>query len=201
MEGENAFTRGTHADLRFVASDGTGDVLLALAGNGGVSDVDKGLNYEPTFNPVAAGGYFWVVFVSERTYGNRLTTTNSKACDATFSNCRHKQLWVAAIDASPTPGKDPSHPAFWLPGQDLDDQNMRGYWSLDVCRKLGESCEAGFECCDGTCKADASGAKVCMKPPPGACASVGDKCTVSSDCCSAVGVECIGGVCGQKRPS
>ncbi len=29
-------------------------------------------SYEPTFAPVASGGYFWLVFHSRRTYGNRL---------------------------------------------------------------------------------------------------------------------------------
>src|SRR5262249_42638827 len=51
--------------------------------------------YEPTFMPVAGGGYFWLVVVSERTYGNTLT-------DLDPAN-RHKQLWVTAIDANPMP--------------------------------------------------------------------------------------------------
>ena len=31
---------------------------------------DARLNYEPTVNPVASGGYVWVVFTSRRMYGN-----------------------------------------------------------------------------------------------------------------------------------
>ena len=41
--------------------------------NGG-TDADHGddvdLNYEPTVNPVATGGYAWVVFTSRRMYGS-----------------------------------------------------------------------------------------------------------------------------------
>ena len=117
--------------------------------------------------------------------------------------CRTKQLWVTAIDADPKPGVDPSHAAFWLPGQDTNDQNMRGYWALDPCKGLGEGCEAGFECCEGACKSeDGKSPKVCVKPPPGTCKNVGDKCEATTDCCdAAAGVECVGGVCGKKLPS
>ncbi len=159
QDGTMARTRGTRASLHMIKPDGTGDVLLAQAVNGGVAPEDKDLAYEPTFNPVITGGYFWLVFVSERQYGNRLNKTLSAdqaTCEASggwaSTPCRHKQLWVAAIDAAPKPGADPSHPAFWLPGQDLADQNMRGYWALDPCKKEGEGCEAGFECCDGACR-------------------------------------------------
>ncbi|MGH7295336.1 MAG: hypothetical protein ACRELB_10400, partial [Polyangiaceae bacterium] len=34
---------------------------------------DLHFNYEPTFAPVAAGGYFWLVFHSRRTYGTKIT--------------------------------------------------------------------------------------------------------------------------------
>lgn len=213
-EGPMARTRGTRANIHLVKPDGTGDVVLANATNGGVAAGtsgagDENLAYEPTFNPVLAGGYFWLVFVSERQFGNRLNKTLQS--DATTCGkpswaatpCRHKQLWVTAIDASPKPGVDPSHPAFWLPGQDLADQNMRGYWALDACKKLGEGCDAGFECCDGACKSpDGKAPKVCDKPPPDKCKEIGDTCVETKDCCNAAfGVECIGGVCGKKLPA
>ena len=75
------------------------------------------------------------MFVSERTYGNTLTDTNPLS--------RSKQLWVTAIDANPAAGVDSSHPAFWLPGQELNNPNMRGEWALNPCRQLGEGCEGG----------------------------------------------------------
>lgn len=201
-------TRPGKGDLHMMKLDGSGDVTLANACAAGIADVDKSLNFEPTFGPVLSGGYFWMVFVSSRQYGNRINKTfdafrDKCGDDWTKSPCRTKQLWVTAIDADPKPGVDPSHPAFWLPGQDVNDQNMRGYWALDPCKGLGEGCEAGFECCEGACKSeDGKSAKVCVKPPPGTCKSVGDKCEATSDCCEAsVGVECIGGVCGKKLPS
>jgi hypothetical protein len=203
MSATNSKVRGAHGDLKLINMDGSSDVVLDGAGNGGVADVDKSLSFEPTFNPVVAGGYFWLVFVSERSFGNRWTETNDASCASDFSNCRHKQLWVAAIDASPSVGVDPSHPAFWLPGQDLDDQNMRGYWALDPCKLAGDGCSAGFECCDGSCKETTPGGpKVCEKAPPGTCADVGDVCKTTADCCgAAAGIECVGGVCGKKSPS
>lgn len=81
---------------------------------------DHGYNYEPTFAPLASGGYNWVVFTSRRTYGNRLTAGKDGV----------KQLWVFAIDQNPQPGVEPSHAAFWLPGQDLATLNMRAFWAL-----------------------------------------------------------------------
>jgi hypothetical protein len=207
-EERTASTRPAYGDLHLINADGTGDIVLGSANNAGVADVDKSLAFEPNFNPVFSGGYFWIVFVSSRQYGNRINKTYDAFRDTCgtpsweATPCRNKQLWVTAIDADPKPGVDPSHPAFWLPGQDLNDQNMRGYWALDPCKKLGEGCEAGFECCEGTCKSEGSGPKVCVKPPPGTCRSIGDKCDKTSDCCdAALGVECIGGVCGKKLPS
>jgi len=193
------------ADLRLIRADGTGDIALDKACKAGVATSDLSLNFQPTFNPVVGGGYFWIVFVSMRPYGNRLTNNvdyDYTHCNDTsggkvaFSDCRSKQLWVAAIDADPKPGVDPSHPAFWLPGQDVTDQNMDGFWALDACKKLGEGCDAGFECCDGACKPDGTGAKVCVKPPPGTCAAATDKCVTSADCCD-LSLSCIAGVCDK----
>ena len=102
---------------------------------------DLHLNFEPSLAPVASGGYFWVVFHSRRTYGNILTGDRTT----------EKQLWVAAIDQSPKPGTDPSHAAFWLPGQDTTTLNLRGFWSLPPCKNDGSSCATGTDCCGGYC--------------------------------------------------
>lgn len=96
--------------------NGNGDAYPFVAG-----DRDRNWNYEPTFAPRASGGYTWVVFTSRRTYGNRLVGSKDEV----------KQLWMMAIDENPQPGVDPSHPAFWMPGQDLGTLNMRGFWALD----------------------------------------------------------------------
>jgi adhesin HecA-like repeat protein len=194
---------GNAADLYMasVAQPSTETALAALNGAAypfAAGSRDQHLNFEPTFAPVAAGGYFWVVFHSRRTYGNELT-------GAAFvqEGQGTKQLWVAAIDQNPTPGQDPSHPAFWLPGQDLTTLNMRGYWALDPCKGDGQGCQSGTECCGGYCKlpqsADAGG-PVCASQSAG-CANNGDHCTQTSDCCgAATGVTCINSVCSEPPP-
>jgi hypothetical protein len=151
---------------------------------------DLHYNYEPTFAPVAAGGYFWVVFTTRRTYGNILTGDVSVT----------KQLWVAAIDQNPTPGKDPSHPAFLLPGQ-AQTLNLRGFWAADPCKGAGQGCASGTECCGGYCDSSGDGgAPVCTAVAP-ACAADGDKCTTTADCCgAAAGTTCINKVCSEPPP-
>ena len=190
-----AFTRATQARTRGAAGelwmtnvDGSVQLLLEAAnGVGAVPPAQQHMSYEPTFSPVSAGGYFWIVFVSERTYGNVLV---DEAVDT-----RRKQLWVTAVDAIPTPGVDPSHPAFWLPGQELDNHNMRGNWALSPCKGLGAACEAGFECCEGFCIWDEeAGGNVCGEPQ--SCAQIEDACETDADCCDELAV-CIGGFCSE----
>ena len=179
-----ARSRGGHSEIWLTSVDGS--TMMPLDNTNGVNVITQtDANYEPTFMPVAVGGYFWLVIVSERTYGNTLTDADP--------NTRHKQLWVTAIDAMPKPGKDPSHPAFWLPGQDIGNQNMRGEWALDPCKTLGQSCQAGYECCDGFCRSGDGGAPVCVMKPSG-CVSNGDACMVAADCCAA-NAQCVGGFC------
>jgi hypothetical protein len=185
-------SRGAESELWLTSSDGTTQISLDAANLGTGLYTQTNASYEPTFMPVAVGGYFWLVFVSERVYGNTLTSIVEGDSSAPG---RHKQLWVTAIDAQPVAGKDPSHPAFWLPGQNTADQNMRGEWALDPCKALGQSCTAGFECCQGFCAAGDGGAPVCSTPTAG-CAATGNACTKSSDCCSA-SATCVGGFCND----
>ncbi len=144
-------------------------------GLGAITPEQQQTNFEPTFMPVSVGGYFWLVIGSERQYGNILTDTNP--------NSRRKQLWVTAIDANPVPGQDPSHPSFWLPGQELDNQNMRGEWALSPCKGLGESCQAGFDCCDGFCYDPLEGDDLQCQEIPMGCSQLGEACDDASDCC------------------
>ena len=153
---------------------------------------DLSYNYEPSFAPVAAGGYFWVVFTSRRTYGNTLTGASTVV----------KQLWVAAIDQNPKPGVDPSHAAFHLQGQDETNLAMRGFMSLPPCAKDGQGCASGTDCCGGYCSGAGAdgGAPTCTSKPPG-CSMNGDKCTTTGDCCNAAaGVTCIAHVCSEPTP-
>jgi hypothetical protein len=161
---------------------------------------DQHRSYEPAFAPVASGGYFWLVFHSRRTYGNRLV-------DVPYVNGTEgsgtKQLWVAAINVAGLNATttDPSHPPFWLPGQDPATRNMRGYWALDPCHSDGESCATGTDCCNGFCDAtNDAGAPICGKTKPG-CSQAGDKCDVAADCCNAAsGVTCINHACSEPAP-
>jgi hypothetical protein len=165
---------------------------------------DLSWNYEPSFAPVAAGGYFWVVFTSRRTYGNVLTGGSTTV----------KQLWVAAIDQNPTPGVDPSHPPFHLTGQVETNLAMRGFFSLPPCAGDGSSCASGTDCCGGYCAPGtstsseagapeggaATGGGVCRSTSAG-CSSNGDKCVATADCCGASqGVTCINKVCSEAPP-
>lgn len=182
----------TGQETRLAAINGDGFPFVAGAR-------DLNWNFEPTFAPVASGGYFWVVFTTRRTLGNKMTG------DAAST----KQLWVAAIDQSPQAGADPSHPAFHLPGQGGSDPgaqslNMRGFWSLEACRADGLECETGSQCCGGYCdksNAAQNGGKGQCKSAPPACAQSGDRCNIAADCCDvAQGVSCINHVCSQPAP-
>jgi hypothetical protein len=170
-----------------------GPLSLANASGASLDAKNQHIAYQPTVNPIAVGGYVWVVFVSPRDYGNRMASTSNP----TYEN--RKQLWVAAVDVNPQPGTDPSHPAFWLPGQDLTTINMSGYWALAACLQTGQSCDQGYECCTGFCHADDGGAPTCVLPPTG-CSQIGDKCTTDGDCCNTPAVTCIGGFCSQSAP-
>jgi len=163
---------------------------------------DTTLQYEPTVNPVASGGYAWVVFTSRRLYGNVATQdpflSDPRNYDATLS-VTTKKLWVAAIDLNAPAGTDPSHPAFYLPAQELYACNSRGYWVVDPCEPNGTSCLTGDQCCSGACVASEAGL-ACGALAQG-CSALSNKCSSSTDCCNtSSGVECIDGFCAQPSP-
>jgi hypothetical protein len=148
---------------------------------------DPGLSFAPTVLPEAVGGYFWVVFTSHRSYGNIAPSKDN--------GDQNGKLWVAAIDIGATPGTDPSHPAFFLDGQELVSDNLRGFWVLNPCQQNGTSCSSGDDCCSGFCVASAEGgALTCGAQPTTSCSPEGDKCTTASDCCSSTD-QCINGWC------
>lgn len=128
---------------------------------------DQHRSYEAAFAPVASGGYFWLVFHSCRTYGNRLVDVAYD--DDAFplgEGSGTKQLSVAALDVATATSvsTDPSHPPFWLLGQDSTTRNMRAYWALDPCHADGDTCSTGTDCCDATGDA---GAAVCGRTTRG----------------------------------
>lgn len=188
-----AFMRGNQsrsdgagaAELWVGRSDGTAQIRLDRAN--GVPDVSATphTSWGPSFHPVAAGGYFWLAFFSERPYGNTFSGTN-------------RQLWLAAVDGSPTAGKDPSHPAIYITGQDTNSTNERPQFTVNPCKPLGDSCENGYDCCDGYCRAGNDGGLTCQTKGNN-CADNGDQCSVDGDCCN--GLKCIGGFCAVTPPT
>jgi len=230
MYGTNTYTRANGslkptANLAVVhVASGTTAMLDSLngysAGASGLTpylpfgSAEENMDYEPTMLPVAVGGYFWVVFTSRREYGN--TINDADPWEGLFEGsvpAKRKKLWVAALDIDDpenpsTSAHDISHPAFYLPGQELAGGNSRGFWVLDPCKPTGNGCNGGDECCTGYCRqttedagapdagADAGEAFICV--PPQACANEYEKCTMTSDCCQASqGYQCIAGFCAQ----
>lgn len=208
--GEPACRYDNRADLYLAqTSDKAAEIpLTKLNGTGypfAAGSRDLSWNFEPTFAPVAAGGYFWVVFTTRRSYGNAYQGALAEPAQV-------KQLWVAAIDTTVTPGKDPSHAAFRLPGQALtfkdaaggvqNSLNMSGSWALEPCKTDGLTCSAGSDCCGGFCEKKEGEAIGSCKSAPPPCSAEGDKCTKDDDCCAkGDGARCVGGFCSQRPPS
>src|SRR6185312_15677299 len=162
-------------------TDASGAVNLPY----GERDAHK--NYIPTVSPVAAGGYFWVFFTSKRNYGNVFVA------DPPEIRAEGKKIWVTALDINAPPGSDPSHPAFFLPGQEIESGNIRAFAALEPCRENGASCNSGIDCCCGFCT---EGQCACGTE----CSKLDEKCTTAGDCCDKTQV-CIAGFCGFVNPS
>ena len=134
-------------------------------------------NFYPTVSPIPAGGYFWVFFDSYRHYGNQGL---------------ERQLWGTAVDVS-ADGKyvtDPSHPAFYVTGQELGTGNHRAFTALDPCAADGASCTTGVDCCGGFCTNGKCGA------PQPRCSNADETCSSGHMCCDST-LQCIGGICTQ----
>jgi hypothetical protein len=127
--------------------------------------------------------------------------SDPKDYDATMQ-ITDKKLWVAAFDLNAQEVNtvtDPSHPAFYLPAQEIHAGNSRGFWTPDPCHPDGTSCDTGDECCGGYCQ-NVNGQLVCssQKPP---CAAEFEKCDTNADCCGATqGIQCINHICTQGSP-
>jgi hypothetical protein len=168
---------------------------------------DYKLNYLPSVAPTEAGGKSWVVFTSRRMYGN-VAYQDPWDAEPGYScysgGIPSKKLWVAAVDSTWTPGTDPSHPAFYLPGQELAAGNSDGFWVNEQCTDLGESCETDDDCCSGTGSSPTTQCRVMSTAafPPlrqcvsrSVCASEGLSCAATSDCCSGLTCPSGGGLC------
>ncbi len=146
-------------------------------------DGSNNRDYWYSFSPFPENDYYWVVFFSRRKYGNKTSDGTS-------------QLWIAAMNKDLSQGVDPSHPAFWLNGQDTGTRNMKGQWVPDYCLTEGEKCQqdgAGKICCEGLeCKlegisdtADQQTTFTCQYPSP-PCVDKGNPCESGGSiaCCN-----------------
>jgi hypothetical protein len=167
---------------------------------------DKNKAYQPTALPFATGGYRWVIFTSQRAYGNQVNPYDYVNGKPTDPSCAAAQLWIAALDDAASGASDRSHPAFWLPNQlyaSLNNNhyvNERGYLVPSACAPTGSTaasvCAQNTDCCNSNCRIDLPAAS----PPTrhcqattGTCAQPGQSCSVNSDCCN--GATCSNGAC------
>jgi hypothetical protein len=185
---------GVSSDLYFVdVASGQRSMLARAMGFNTASDVtsdqtylpfgahDVHRNFNTTVSPVAAGGYFWVFFDSLRNYGNLGL---------------QRAIWGTAIDIQPdgTYTADPSHPAFYLAGQEFGSDNHRAFSARDLCRAEGQACATGIDCCSGFCSgAVPDGARSCTPPKQG-CADRDEHCATAADCCDTSNY-CINNFC------
>ncbi len=179
--------------------------MSCQADNASVGDItpdhsdDVDMNYEPTVSPLAEGGYAWVVFTSRRMYGSVATIppfcSDPSGVDL-IDNITPKKLWVSAMDLTGAPGADASHPAFYLPGQEILAGNSRGFWVLDPCLSDGATCMSGDQCCDGYCEPSDGGLICSNTPPTTMCSALGDKCATAGNCCDTTNL-CVNGFCTQ----
>lgn len=132
------------------------------------------INETPSFAPRAQGGFYWLVFTSNRPFGH---------------STAKRQLWVTAVDATPGASvTDPSHPAFWLPGQTLQQESLLGQWAPSACSGRGTSCGKASDCCAGlSCLDDGKGGAWCGADQ---CSTLGQPCQNATDCCAGAGWGC-----------
>jgi hypothetical protein len=135
-------------------------------------------------------------------YGDPWEAEPGYSCDSGI--IPSKKLWVAAIDTNFTPGTDPSHPAFYLPGQELAAGNSDGYWVSTPCVDVGATCSSNDDCCGGTGSSPTTSCQIMSTAtvPPlqqcqelGACANAMQECMTTDDCCTGLACPSGGGVC------
>ncbi len=211
-----------YADLRLVGTDASAPKALAQLNGYDASnastlpygDAEEGhLDYEPSVLPVPVGGYYWVLFTSRRAYGNTIAPNgtlprgNDKwgkpQGDEVESPSPRKKIWLAPIDLDYQTKLDPSHPAIYLPGQELESGNMRAFAALEPCRGDGGGCESAAECCTGFCRQtahdDTGPVLTCVPPPANTCSNEDEACGVAADCCDKLEL-CINKRCASPSP-
>ena len=165
------------AELFVVAADGQSAPIALARANHRVRDQDDVPDtgsIMPTWAPSTRADTFWLAFSSVRDYGEQRV------------GAERDQLWAAAIDPERiAQGQDPSYAAFWLPFQDLAENNHRAFWTLateDECPSAIEMCDGLDNDCDGVVD------EMCCSPAPEVC---GDE--VDNDCNGVADEQCTCG--------
>lgn len=241
-----AVNDGAKAELWLVTSNATAPKLVRLStangtnasgtyiptgANNHTATIEPVLNYEPTIAPQQIGGYFWVAFTSRRLYGN-VATVNPWWSDPRWAPIggqfgpTTKKIWVTALDANAVTeagaGTDPSHPPFYLPGQEILAGNAKAYWSIPACIQASSTtssatlCGSNLDCCGGNASPVTS---VCAldtpltNPPVRHCLPVSTStciadnsataCNIDAQCCNNVslGSICVNNTCQQPPPA
>jgi hypothetical protein len=126
-DSENAGAPGQ----RLMLTDPKGSWVIDLAGLNGPGDEDVTW---PHWAPTSGSDYYWVVFSSEHDYGHKLTAANTSPTCVSNGVKQCKQIWIAAMDKAKlkggSPPDDPSRPPVWMPGQDIDADNISPYWTV-----------------------------------------------------------------------
>ena len=155
------------------------------------------LNYAPTVNPIPAGGYTWIVFTSPRDYGNRMVSPSSppRWTRPTPTTSSSGSPPSTRTSARSTPATPPSGCPVRTPPRPTCSATGRWRPASPAPPTAGRvTCDAGFECCSGFCRNEGQGF-VCTESP-GGCSQLGEKCTMSSDCCGAgPSLGCVAGIC------
>jgi hypothetical protein len=217
---------GVSYDNTFHQVNGTTKFVYPYANPSGSPSTtvkENELNFYPNVSPQEAGGKYWVIFMTRRLYGNIATSSPwqaeaySDSCGSPnqygpFAFIETRKLWIAAIDKNWSGSADPSHPAFYLPGQELVAGNSHGYWVSTPCAASGATCDTNDDCCNGTgtnptyqCKvvtpATTSTAATKKCTAASSCSTVNQQCTDTAPiipCCSGLTCPTGGGVCFNK---